>query len=101
MPCIGYSDERIHAYLARDLTYSKRNLDEGEFLETSRVPMSDLVQQALNASIQDAKTVIALLWARTISQVLGLNRLFDVEEVLNFVISPPHLLTTLKIIYIG
>ena len=63
MPCIGYSDERIHAYLARDLTYSKRNLDEGEFLETSRVPMSDLLQQVLNASIQDAKTVIALLWA--------------------------------------
>ena len=63
MPCIGYSDELIHAYLARNLTYSKQNLDDEEFLETSKVSMNVLLQQSLNAQIQDAKTIIALLWA--------------------------------------
>jgi ADP-ribose pyrophosphatase len=62
MPCIGYSDELIHAYLARNLTYSKQNLDDEEFLETSKVSMNVLLQQSLNAQIQDAKTIIALLW---------------------------------------
>ena len=63
MPCIGYSDELIHAYLARNLTYSKQSLDDEEFLETSKVSMNVLLQQSLNAQIQDAKTIIALLWA--------------------------------------
>ena len=63
MPCIGYSDELIYVYLARNLTYSKQKLDDEEFLETSKVSMSVLLQKSLNAQIQDAKTVIALLWA--------------------------------------
>ncbi len=63
MPCIGYSDELIYAYLARDLTYCKQQLDDEEFLETSKVSMGVLLQQSLNAQIQDAKTIIALLWA--------------------------------------
>ncbi|MBA4739574.1 MAG: NUDIX hydrolase [Burkholderiales bacterium] len=62
MPCIGYSDELIYVYLARDLTYCEQKLDDEEFLETSKVPKGRLLQQALNAQIQDAKTIIALLW---------------------------------------
>lgn len=31
-PCIGYADERIELYLARDLTRSESKLDAGEFL---------------------------------------------------------------------
>jgi hypothetical protein len=45
------------------LTYSKQSLDDEEFLETSKVSMNVLLQQSLNAQIQDAKTIIALLWA--------------------------------------
>ena len=63
MPCIGYSDELIYVYLARSLTYSTQKLDDEEFLETSKVSMSVLLQKSLDAQIQDAKTVIALLWA--------------------------------------
>ncbi len=63
MPCIGYSDELIYVYLARNLTYSTQKLDDEEFLKTSKVSMSVLLQKSLDAQIQDAKTVIALLWA--------------------------------------
>jgi ADP-ribose pyrophosphatase len=68
MPCIGYSDELIYAYLAQGLTYSKQKLDDEEFLETSRVPMAELLQLSLDAKMQDAKTIIALLWAENFRQ---------------------------------
>jgi ADP-ribose pyrophosphatase len=65
---IGYSDELIYAYLAQGLTYSKQKLDDEEFLETSRVPMAELLQLSLDAKMQDAKTIIALLWAENFRQ---------------------------------
>ena len=63
MPCVGYSDELIYAYLAQGLIYSEQKLDDEEFLETSRIPMAELLKQSLESKIQDAKTIIALLWA--------------------------------------
>ncbi len=33
-PCIGYADEHIELYLARELTHVGGGLDEGEFLES-------------------------------------------------------------------
>ncbi|MBI1906348.1 MAG: NUDIX hydrolase [Rhodocyclales bacterium] len=60
--CIGYSDERIEVYLARDLTHVGDDLDEGEFLEILRMHPSDM-QQAIHAGgITDAKTISALFF---------------------------------------
>jgi len=42
-PCIGYSDERIDFFLARKLEFKGAQPDEGEFLETMRVPLSEAV----------------------------------------------------------
>ena len=66
LPCIGYSNERIHAFLARDLRFSGQKLDDGEFIKTDRVPLKTLVDWAHEGRISDAKSIIALLWAKNI-----------------------------------
>lgn len=58
--CIGYSDERIEVYLARELSHVGDDLDEGEFLEILRMSPAGM-QHAIHAGeITDAKTITAL-----------------------------------------
>ena len=53
--------ERIRMFLARGLTFTDQHLDEDEFLETFRLPLSDAVTQILNGEIPDGKTQAAIL----------------------------------------
>ena len=62
MPCIGYSNEHIECFLARDLSYRGESLDEGEFLETLRLPISEALQWVRDGTIRDSKTMLGLLW---------------------------------------
>jgi len=64
MPCVGYSDERIHVFLARSLALVGQSLDDEEFIETFTVPFNELYESALDGRIQDAKTLIAIFWAK-------------------------------------
>jgi ADP-ribose pyrophosphatase len=61
-PCIGYSDERLVYFEARDLTYSGHNMDEDEFLEILRVPFTEALEMVGDGRISDGKTVVGLLW---------------------------------------
>ncbi|MDD5389255.1 MAG: NUDIX hydrolase [Gallionellaceae bacterium] len=61
-PCIGYSNERLVYFEARDLSYSGENLDEDEFLEILRVPFTDALEMVRDGRIDEAKTVMGLLW---------------------------------------
>jgi len=54
-------DEKIHMYLAEDLTFGDRDLDDDEFLDVERVPLADLYQMVMKGEIKDAKTQIAVL----------------------------------------
>lgn len=54
-------NEVIHLYLAEDITFGERKLDEGEFLNVTSEPLSELYQMALSGEIEDAKTQIAIL----------------------------------------
>ena len=65
-PCIGYSNERIEIFLARDLTYVGHALDDGEILEVVEVSIHDALLSVRDGEITDAKTVTALLWAEKI-----------------------------------
>ena len=56
-------DERIHMYLAQDLTFGETDTDEDEFIETVRVPLSELVDSILRGEIADGKTQVAVLRA--------------------------------------
>jgi ADP-ribose pyrophosphatase len=61
-PCIGYSDEAIELFLARQLTHVGSEPDAGEFLEVVPVKLADALRWMEQGKITDAKTVIALLW---------------------------------------
>ncbi len=62
-PTPGYCSEIIHLYLARDLEYVGQNLDPGEFIEVTKIPLKTLVDMAMKGEINDAKTAIAILMA--------------------------------------
>lgn len=59
-PCIGYSDERIEIFVARDLRHVGDALDEGEFLEVLTVPVAEAITAVLDGRITDGKTIAAL-----------------------------------------
>ena len=62
-PCIGYSDEQIDFFLARRLEFKGARPDEGEFLETLRVPVPESVDWIRRGRITDTKTILGLFWA--------------------------------------
>ena len=61
-PSIGYSNEVIELYGARDLHHVGAKLDVGEHLETFEVKIADALEWVRDAIITDTKTVLALLW---------------------------------------
>lgn len=66
-PCIGYSNERIELFLARKLEFrGAQQLDEGEFLETLRLPLSEAVEWVRRGRINDVKTMLGLLMAEKV-----------------------------------
>ncbi len=61
-PVIGYSDEHIDLYLAKDLTHVEQKLDHGEFLEVTEVDPKELMQLVQEGKVTDVKTQIAAFW---------------------------------------
>ncbi len=62
-PCIGYSDEVIHFYLARDLERGRQNFEDGEFMEVKRLPFDEVFAMARRGELLDMKTITALFFA--------------------------------------
>jgi ADP-ribose pyrophosphatase len=62
-PCIGYSDEVIHVFLARGLSFVGAKRDEDEFLEVFKCPLSRLQDAVAQGQITDGKTLSALALA--------------------------------------
>ena len=57
----GFCTERLHMYLARRLTHTEQHLDTDEFLDVVTVPFRQLVDQVMDGTITDAKTVATTL----------------------------------------
>ena len=55
--------EVIRLYLAEDLTFGERELDEDEFLDVEYIPLSELKDMVMRGEIPDGKTQIAVLKA--------------------------------------
>ena len=62
-PLPGYSDERIHIFLATDLVPDKQNLDKDEMLDVHEIGLIDATEMICNGSIQDGKTISGLFMA--------------------------------------
>ena len=62
-PCIGYSNEVIHMYLALGLNAGGHQCDEDEHLEVFEASFTDCLGMIQNGQITDGKTIIALFMA--------------------------------------
>ena len=58
----GILDEKMHLYLATGLTAGQPAREEGEEIENWLVTWEDAVAMVFRGEIQDAKTIVGLLW---------------------------------------
>lgn len=64
---VGFSNEWIDIFLAKDLDETKRqaqHLDEGEFINLEKIPFEKALQLVQEGKIFDVKTIIALCYAK-------------------------------------
>lgn len=58
----GFTDEKIHLFVATDLTTGDQTLDADEFVEPVTMPMSRALAMVRSGEINDAKTICTLLF---------------------------------------
>jgi ADP-ribose pyrophosphatase len=63
---IAYSNEHLDIFLARGLVEGESKLDDGEFLETFKASVSDMLGWIKGGKITDVKTVIGAFWLEKI-----------------------------------
>jgi ADP-ribose pyrophosphatase len=59
-PVPGYSDERIHLFLARDIEPATQNLDADEIVAVHPLPLAQVRRMVFEGEITDAKTIAGL-----------------------------------------
>jgi ADP-ribose pyrophosphatase len=59
----GFTDEKIHLFIATELVAGETEFDPDEFMETVTMPFSRALQMVRDGEIQDAKTICTLLYA--------------------------------------
>ena len=59
----GFTDERIHLFLASGLTRGPAKRDSDEFMEVEAMTLSNALQMVGRGEISDAKTALGLLYA--------------------------------------
>ncbi len=52
--------EKIDVYLAEGLTFGETDFDEDEFIEIERIPLTALLEDAMEGRIMDGKTLFAV-----------------------------------------
>jgi ADP-ribose pyrophosphatase len=59
----GFLTEKMHLYLATELTETAQNLEEDEILSIVKISFPEAFEKIRNGEIQDAKTIIGLILA--------------------------------------
>ncbi|QTA87448.1 NUDIX domain-containing protein [Desulfonema magnum] len=65
-PIPAYSDERIHLFLATDLSPAEQNLDEDEILNVHEIKFDEAMEMVYKGKIQDSKSISGLFMAKHI-----------------------------------
>ncbi len=65
-PTVAYDTEIIYMYLARGLKFGERHLDDDEFVDVVKIPLSEAYEMVMRDEIPDSKTQIAILKAYNI-----------------------------------
>ena len=63
IPSPAILGEKIRIFLAENISFTDRELDEDEFLEVEKIPLERLYEMVMAGEIKDAKTQIAVLKA--------------------------------------
>lgn len=58
---VAFCDEKIGIYYTEDLLPGKQHLDENEYVSIERYPLDQLVSMILDGTIQDGKTIAAIM----------------------------------------
>ncbi len=58
---IGFSNEKLHFYIATDLFDGNQNLDEDEYIEICKFTVEEVLQMIYTGEVVDSKVVIAVL----------------------------------------
>jgi len=66
-PAIGYADEKMAVFAARDLKLKQIDRDEDEFLEIIEMPLDTAMEMLRRGEITDAKTMVGLFWAEKLT----------------------------------
>jgi 8-oxo-dGTP pyrophosphatase MutT (NUDIX family) len=59
-PVPGYSDERIHIFLASGLQPARQHLDEDEIINVHKIEFNEALEMIKRGEIQDAKSIVGL-----------------------------------------
>ena len=59
----GFCEEKMWLYLATELTETTQRLEEDEMIEVVRLPIDHALQMITDREIEDAKTIIGLMFA--------------------------------------
>lgn len=58
---MGFCNEKIEIYVARNLKTSKQHLDENEYVDVKPYAVSELKEMIYDGRIEDSKTIAAIL----------------------------------------
>lgn len=78
-PCVGYSNEIIHLYIATDLQKSDLLPDDDETLEVISLPLNKALEMVYSGEISDSKTIIGLFWADKLRMDDNLRKRFGIS----------------------
>lgn len=62
----GFSNEKMHLFLATNISFQEQNLDEDEFVEVEKMDFYDALQLIRKGVICDAKTIVSVLTVKDI-----------------------------------
>lgn len=62
---VAFSNEKISIYYTKDLTPSKQNLDEDEYVTLERYTLDEITKLIYSGEIKDAKTIAGILAYKT------------------------------------
>ncbi len=62
----GFTNEKVYIFLAKELTQGETDFDDGEFIETEKIHIDELVKMVYLGEIVDSKTIIGIQFAKRI-----------------------------------
>ena len=78
-PTPGFTDERMHLYLATGLLPGAPVPEDDESIECVTLPFDEMLNLARKGEVADAKTLVALLWRHALDgQQLGFDNISSV-----------------------